>query len=631
MWRGTVAKIERRLPIGAELKGDGVNFRVCAPDARRVELALENGATVELAAEGNGYFSGTVRETGAGTLYHFRLDGDETLLSDPASRFQPGGPLGPSQVVDPTAFPWSDGSWRGVRLEGQVIYEMHIGTFTPEGTWESARQQLAELARVGITLIEVMPVADFTGAYGWGYDGVNLFAPTRLYGTPDDMRRFVDGAHAHGLGVILDMVYNHLGPVGNYVPRFYRNFFSKRYKTDWGEAINFDGDGAAPVREYYLANAVYWTREFHLDGMRLDATQNIYDRSHPNILAEMSRGVREAAGERSVVFIAENEPQRVDLLHSTDAGGCGLDAAWNDDFHHSARVSLTGHNEAYYTDYLGTPQELVSAVKYGYLYQGQYYKWQGKRRGEPTFGLKPASFVLYLQNHDQLANAGRGERIHFLTSPGRYRAMTALLLLAPGTPMLFQGQEFAASAPFLYFADVADDLKGLLHQSRVDFLAQFPSLGTPEMREQLPRPEDPATFRSCKLDLSERESHAAIYRMHADLLRLRRDDPVFRSQTREVDGAVLGAEAFIIRFFSDESGDRLLVINLGRDLHLYPAPEPLLAPPEQACWHTLWSSEDPRYGGNGTPPLDTAEGWRLPGQAAVVLAPERKKGGTRQL
>jgi maltooligosyltrehalose trehalohydrolase len=322
--------------------------------------------------------------------------------------------------------------------------------------------------------------------------------------------------------------------------------------------------------------------------------------------------------------VAENEPQHVKLVMPPDQGGYGVDALWNDDFHHSAMVALTGRNEAYYTDYLGNPQEFISAIKWGYLYQGQWYKWQKQRRGTPALGLKPATFITFIQNHDQIANSAGGRRCHELTSPGKYRAMTALMLLAPGTPMIFQGQEFAASSPFLYFADLKGELAELAGRGRAEFLAQFRSIATPEMQDNLPDPADPATFKKSQLDLSERDRNASIYTLHRDLLTLRREDPVFRAQrSRSVDGAVLSSEAFVLRFFAENGDDRLVVVNFGGDLHLNPAPEPLLAPPERCIWGTLWSSEDPRYGGSGTPSLDTDENWRIPGHAAIVLVPEK--------
>jgi maltooligosyltrehalose trehalohydrolase len=614
---------ERRfLPIGAEpLPGGGTHFRVWSPRRRRVEVVLINGAATELRAEDNGYFSGRVAEARVGSLYRFRLDGGSDLYPDPASRFQPEGPHGPSQIVAPDAFHWNDGKWRGVGRDGPVIYELHIGTFTRAGTWAAAQEQLPELAALGVTVIEMMPVADFPGRFGWGYDGVNLFAPTRLYGSPDDLRRFVDRAHALGIGVILDVVYNHLGPDGNYLKQFAEAYFTDRYKNEWGEALNFDGPDAGPVREFFIANAGYWISEFHFDGLRLDATQQIFDRSPEHVLAAINRRVREAARGKATLIVAENEKQHTRLVRSPEQGGYGLDALWNDDLHHSALAAVTGHNDAYYTDYHGTPQEFISAVKYGYLYQGQYYTWQKQRRGAPALDQPPAAFVSFIENHDQVANSGRGQHLAKLTSPGRLRALTTLLLLGPQTPMLFQGQEFGSSAPFFYFADHNPDLARLVCKGRAEFLAQFRSLALPATQAILLDPAEPATFERCKLDLEERKKHAELYALHRDLLRLRREDPVFRApQLRGVDGAVLGPQAFVLRFFSSE-GDRLLVVNFGRDLDLSPAPEPLLAPPEDQHWTLRWSSDQVEYGGCGTPELDTETGWRIPGESAAVLVP----------
>jgi len=616
----------RRYPIGAELVEGGVHVRVWAPDHERVAVVVAVGIeqleTISLTAEGDGYFSGIVPGAAAGTLYWFRLDADQTLYPDPMSRFQPEGPMGPSQVIDPD-YAWSDDDWRGVVIEGQVVYELHIGTFTPAGTWRAAIDELPALAAVGITIIEVMPVADFTGEFGWGYDGVNLFAPTRLYGGPDDLRAFIDVAHRLGMAVILDVVFNHLGPVGNFLPMFSEYYFTDKYETDWGKPLNFDGPNCEHVRQYYVLNARYWIEEYHFDGLRIDATQNIYDfeDSHEHILAAITRVAREAAGTRNVVILAENEPQDVRLLRSPEDGGFGMDAMWNDDLHHAAIVALTGRKEAYYTDYHGNPQEFVSAAKYAFLYQGQRYKWQKQPRGTLAFGFDPARFVNFLQNHDQIANSGVGERIGRLTSPGKNRAMTAYVLLMPGTPMLFMGQEFGSTSPFLYFADHDPDLADLVHQGRMEFLQQFRSLATPEMQESMAPPSDRATFERCKLDPTERERNTEVVRLHTDLLRLRRDDPVFSRQQRHgVDGACLGPGAFMLRFFGEHE-DRLMLVNLIVDLHLDPAPEPLLAPAADETWEVLWSSEDPAYGGSGTPAIYSDEGWMLPGSACILMRP----------
>lgn len=610
--------MQRRFPVGAELRDGGAHFRVWAP-GRRVELLIESpgpSRCLPMTAAEDGYHELQVSGVAAEARYRFRLDGGPAR-PDPASRFQPEGVHGPSEIVDPASYAWGDSEWRGIALRGQVIYEMHVGTFTPPGTFAAALAELPGLAELGVTTIEVMPVAEFDGRFGWGYDGVDLFASTRLYGRPDDFRRFVDRAHQLGMAVILDVVYNHFGPSGCYWGEFSPDYFSRKHSTDWGQAINFDGENSPQVREFFLANAGYWIDEYHLDGLRLDAVHSIVDDSPEHILAGIAREVRRAAAGRRTIVVAENESQEARLLRRTADGGYGLDAAWSDDFHHVARVAATGHNDYYYGDYQGTAQELVSAVKHGFLYQGQWNRRQQRRRGTSAKGVLPEQFVFFLQNHDQIANSAQGLRLHALTSPGRYRALTALLLLAPQTPLLFQGQEFAASSPFLFFADHAVDLAKLVRQGRGDFLRQFHGLSGPDAEGLLPDPADPQTFERSKLDLAERQKNRSAYRLHRDLLQLRRTDAVFSSQGT-VDGAVLAAEVLLLRFEHEEAV-RLLVCNLGRDLLPQPLSEPLAAPPENGQWRLLWSSEDPRYGGSGSGQFDSRS-WRLPGHAALVLA-----------
>jgi len=619
--------ITRRVPVGAEVcDGGETHFRVWAPEHKSVVVVSDNEfKPAALETEPDGYFSGFARAI-AGMRYKLQLDGGEAY-PDPASRFQPQGPHGWSQIVNADAFAWTDHDHPGIQLEGQVIYELHLGTFTREGSWTAAASKLEYLRDTGITVLEVMPVADFPGRFGWGYDGVQPYAPASIYGTPDDMRFFVNRAHSLGLAVILDVVYNHLGPDGNYLLKFSPFYLTDKHKTDWGQAINFDGEQSASVREFFRENAAYWIREFHLDGLRLDATQDIHDQSEPHIIAEITQASRAAAGNRSILLIGENEPQHTRLIRPISDGGYGLDALWNDDYHHTATVALTGKADAYYTDYRGSAQELLSAVKYGYLYQGQWYRWQKQRRGASTLGLPRATMVNFLQNHDQVANSARGQRVHELTSPGALKALTALTLLAPGTPMLFQGQEFAATSPFLFFADHKPELAKKIRKGRIDFLKQWRSLKLPEMRECFDDPSSPSTFESSKLDHSDVQKHSELYALHRDLLRLRKQDPVISLQgANGIDGAVLSPACLIVRFFSSGyRDDRLLVVNLGTDLDLNPAPEPLLAPPDLREWAKLWSSDDPQYGGCGTADLDSSENWKIPGQAAVVLYPLNTK------
>jgi maltooligosyltrehalose trehalohydrolase len=581
--------------------GGGVEFRVWAPERRSVEVILENHSDVPLAKDTNGYFAGVIRDAAAGQRYRYRLDGNETL-ADPASRFQPDGINGPSEIIDTSSFLWTDSAWPGATLAGQALYEMHIGTFTREGTFDAGAKMLPDLKELGITVIEMMPIADFAGTFGWGYDGVFPYAVYEQYGRPEDLAGFINTAHELGLAVILDVVYNHIGPVGNVLPSFSPYYFSKTETTDWGPAINFDGEHNAPVREYIRNNAVYWVRDFHFDGLRIDATQDIYDRSKKHIILDFVEAAHAAAPDRGVMIIGENEPQQCFYVRPPSAGGYGLDGLWNDDFHHSAIVSLTGKSDAYYSDYQGRPQEFVSALKYGYLYQGQWY---------------------CIQNHDQIANSATGARIHELTSPAKLRALTAVLLLGPATPMLFQGQEYASPTPFLYFADFCDDLAQSVRQGRRDFLKQWQSMKDAALDEYLSDPCDRRTFERCKLDLSLKRQRRTWYDLHADLLRLRKQDAVISAQGRwGLDGAVLGQDSFAIRFFSEaHESDRLLLVNLGVEFVMSPLPEPLLAPPRNREWNVTWSSEHPKYGGNGVAPVVTEAGWRLPGYAAVLLAP----------
>lgn len=622
-------RMERRFPVGAELRPDrnGTLFRVWAPKSQAVSVILsgpgggkERRVALEREAGEHGYFSGMAEgpDAGPGARYRYQLDAG--VFPDPASRYQPEGPHGPSEVVA-ADFPWTDAAWRGRPAREIVLYELHVGTFTPEGTWRAAMEQLPELAQLGVTAIEMMPVAEMPGKFGWGYDGVDIFAPTRLYGRPDDLKAFIDRAHALGLMVILDVVYNHLGPDGNFLRQFADDYFSEKYDCEWGHALNFEGERAAPAREFFTSNAAYWISEYHFDGLRLDATQQIFDASPQHLVASVAEAARAAAPDRQLYLIGENEPQHGHFVRPATEGGYGLDALWNDDFHHSALVAATGKAECYFTDYQGTAQEFISAAKYGFLFQGGWCRWQRKRRGTPALDLQPLHFVNFLQNHDQIANTLLGLRLHQVAAAGTLRALTALTLLLPSTPMLFQGQEFAASAPFLYFADHHAELSALVAEGRRKFLGQFRSIASADARDWLHDPADPAMFARCKLDFSEREKHRGTLLLHADLLRLRREETTLR-EPEWIDGAVLAEQTFVLRFFAEDGEDRLLLVNLGTHLGTNSSPEPLLAPLADCGWRVLWSSESPVYGGSGTPELETTSGWIIPGQSAFVLAPD---------
>lgn len=607
----------RHFPIGAEILPEGVSFRVWAPEHKTVEVVDEspaqNKAIYRLTPEGNGYFSGTFPEFAADSLYRFRIDKEPDLFADPASRYQPDGPFGPSQIIDP-AFNWTDQQWRGMQVQGKVIYEMHIGTFTTEGTYNAAIQQLPELAELGVDILEIMPLNEFAGAFGWGYDGVNLFAPTHLYGPPEELRRFVDQAHKYGLAVVIDVVYNHFGPEGNFIDKFYTGYFQER-DAEWGRAINFDNP---ETRTFFLTNVLYWIEEFHFDGIRVDATQAINSNVPPSILYEISRTAHQATTDRMIIVIGENEPQRSELMYPPDKGGDAFDAIWNDDFHHTAIVRMTGRREAYYTDYKGTAQEFISCLKYGFLFQGQYYTWQENYRGTPGLDLKPANFINFLQNHDQVANSGIGQRIGQLTDLGTLKTMTCLLLISPCIPMLFQGQEFGCSNPFFYFAHHERDLRKLVHEGRKEFLSQFPHLATQEMSEHLKNPSDIKTFLSSKLNFEERITNKHIYQLHKDLIKLKKTDEVFATLSDNFDAAVFSYDAFVIRCFGCGEGDRLILINFGVDYELNPAPEPLLAPPRGCMWKMIWTSEAVEYGGQSTPRFEKGV-WKLQGHSAVIL------------
>jgi maltooligosyltrehalose trehalohydrolase len=613
-------------PLGARYQAGAAYFRVWAPEAQRVEVLIEAPAVQQFALTrtGEGYHVGGPVPLSPGTLYKYRVDG-RGPYPDPWSRFQPQGPHGPSMLVDPASHRWHDADWPGSTLHGQVLYELHVGTFTRTGTFDAACERLEWLRELGITMIEVLPVAEFPGRWNWGYDAVQWFAPSHHYGDYDAFKRFVDRAHQVGLAVILDVVYNHLGPDGDYLRCFSPHYYSDRHRTDWGEALNFDGEHRRGARELVLCNAQYWIEDFHLDGFRLDATQSIHDSSELHVVAELVAVARRAAGARSIVILAENEPQRGEHLLPPERGGFGLDAMWNDDFHHATRVAATGMRDGYFHDYTGSSQELLATLRRGFLYQGQHYSWQRQTRGSPLRGLPASVCVHFLQNHDQVGNSFRGNRLHHLTSPARYRALTALLLLGPQTPMLFMGQEFGSSSRFTFFADHQPELSTKVYAGRREFLSQFQAYADPAAQRAIADPAAEDTFIDSKLDWAETQTHATTVLLHRELLRLRREDPLLASQSYELlDGATLSPHALVLRWFDAQGEDRLLLLNLGCDLVLDPCPEPLLAPPWQpqgpAQWTLLWSSEDVRFGGSGATNPALPDGrWRLAGECAVLL------------
>ena len=604
--------------FGAVVGEHGTSFRVWAPAQDRVSLVLEGRDDLAMRAVGHGFFELDLADVGAGQRYWYRIK--QGTRPDPASRWQPDGPLGPSAVVDPARFAWTDDAWTGAPpAHRHVIYEMHIGTFTADGTWAAATAHLPRLAALGITTLEVMPLAEFAGRFGWGYDGVQLFAPSHLYGTPDDVRRFVDTAHHLGLAVILDVVYNHFGPVGNFFPEFSDTIHGA--PGEWGPSINYDGPGSGPVREFMQENAAYWIRDFHFDGLRMDAVNALVDSSDEHIVSEICAAARRAAGSRPLFIVGECEPQDSRLLRGSGAYADGLDAMWNEDWHHSAFVLLTGRRHAYFTDYRGTAHELASMARHGFLYQGQWYSWQGKPRGGYSLGLPACRFVSFLENHDQIANTGLGERLYHHVDRALWRAMTAALMLGPALPLLFQGQEFGSSRPFTYFADHEGDLAAAVENGRIEFLAQFPSLKTPEMRAAVPKPAAAETFENCKLVDAERgDDDNGLHRLHRDVLTLRREDAVLGELGTgrvQVEASAPTESVLLIRYIG-QAEDRLLVVNFADEYHC-PMNDPLLAPRPGTQWTQLWTSEQLQYGGIAVAPIPDAQPWVVPATCAALM------------
>ena len=527
-------------------------FRVWAPDASRVEVDLGDRRAA-LTVDADGVWSGLVPDLGGGAEYRYCLNGGESY-PDPYSRSQPSGVHGPSAVVDPAAFEWHDQAWLGRGLPGLVIYQAHVGTATPEGTFDSLIDHLPRLQALGVTAIEPLPVAEFPGARNWGYDGVDLFAPAHVYGGPDGLKRFVDAAHQHGLAVLLDVVYNHLGPDGNYLRAFSSNYFTDRYQTPWGEAINYDGPRSEWVRRLVLDNARYWQREFHVDGFRLDATHAIFDASPRHILAELSATLRAALPpRRELVLIAETHENDVRYLRPVEAGGFGFDAVWADEFHHALRRYLAGDHESYYARYAGTLDEVARCIEHGWLH------------GTDTSGQPAQQFVYVIQNHDQIGNRAFGDRLHHQLDLERYRAASMLLLFLPQTPMLFMGQEFGASSPFQFFTDHNPELGRLVTEGRRQEFQAFSGFADPATRERIPDPQAESTFTRSKLPLAElgRQPGAALVALYTDLLRLRRTDPVLVDQSRErTEARALGRDVLAVRRWRGND-ERLLIVNFG--------------------------------------------------------------------
>jgi maltooligosyltrehalose trehalohydrolase len=529
------------MELGARVQPGGVQFRVWAPQAQRVEVVL-GGKSMGMEPCGDGTWAITIAGAAAGDRYGYRVD-DQGPYPDPYSRSQPDGPHGESEVIDPEAYEWHDQGWHTIAIDGLSIYEVHVGTFTPEGTFESAIQQLPRLQELGVTAIEPMPVAEFPGTRNWGYDGVDLFAPSHVYGGPTGLKRLVDAAHQRGLGVILDVVYNHLGPDGNYLRQYANDYFTDRYKTPWGEAVNYSSPW---VRRFVLDNARYWMSEFHIDGLRLDATHAIYDSSPTHILAELSESV-------DGLLIAETHENDVRYLKPVNDGGFGIDAVWADDFHHALRRYLAGDHEGYYARFAGTLDEVARAVQQGWL------------RGEPAWRQPARQFVFVIQNHDQVGNRPFGDRLNHDIDLELYKAASLLLLFLPETPLLFMGQEFAASTPFQYFTDHNPELGRLVTEGRRREFKSFSAFSDPASRERIPDPQAVETFLRSKLRVGEasRPPGAEVLELYAAMLRLRREDPVLADQARQHMHAEAATKDVLLVRRWRAGQERLLVANFG--------------------------------------------------------------------
>ena len=585
--------------LGATFEDGSVRFRVVSPTAGRMEVVVD-GASHPLTKTGDATFEAFVPEVQAGARYHLLKDG--TKMPDPASRFQPEGVHGPSEVINPHTYEWHDKDWRGVAQQDLVFYELHVGTFTPEGTYRAAQEKLSYLKELGVTAVEVMPLAAFPGERNWGYDPAAQYAPAHPYGHPDDLRAFVDAAHETGLAVYLDVVYNHFGPDGAYVVSLNPQMFTEHHHTPWGQAINLDDTGSEHVRQFFLENAVHWLREYHFDGFRLDAVFALVDDSPKHFLKELVEVTAEVSEQTGLTryLIAEDPRNFRDLALPRDEGGYGLDGVWADDFHHEVRVNLAGDQHSYYQDFTGTPADIAKTLEQGWFFTGQRSKNQGEARGTPTDGLIPENFVICIQNHDQIGNRPRGNRLSDEIPLSAYRAASALLLFAPQLPLLFQGQEWATETPFIYFTDHNPELGKLVSEGRKEEFKDFP-----DFQGDVPDPQDPASFEKSKLSWAEQNEpeHAGVLRLYKDLLGFR----------RELSGPVETLAAT----------DTGLVLRRGAHL-LYVALRENTTLPLVSNFETQLITEAPAYAEGGSEPdfSDDSVAFATPGAFIAVTPPE---------
>jgi len=587
------------LPQGAEVLDNGVRYRVWAPGKRNVQVEVFRGARcriIPLMLDAGGYHHAIDDDGQAGDLYQYRLNG-KGPFPDPASRWQPEGVHGKSEVIDPCKYEWSDIAWQRPRFRDLVIYELHIGAFTPEGTFRAAIGKLSYLHKLGVTAIQLMPVGDFPGDRNWGYDGVSLFAPARCYGTPDDFRAFVDAAHEHGIAVFLDVVYNHFGPDGNYLGQFSAHYFTKKQKTPWGDGVNFDGRYRTAVRSLFVSNAVYWIREFHIDGLRVDATHAIRDGMPRHILEEIADAVHACGG-----YVIAEDNRNLAKISACKPSGHGYDAEYADDFCHTVQVAL-GDNR-FGDEFVGSAAEIADELQNGWYYRGQSSGRTGESRGCECAHLPPERFLFSVSNHDQVGNRALGERLHQLATAEAYRAASALLLLAPYTPLIFMGQEWGASSPFLYFTDHNRELGRLIEEGRRHEFALDPEFAGPEAARRIPNPQNLECFEKSKLNWDELQDgqHATLFALYWEFLRLRASVPVFRPETRE-NWQVKNLGVVALRYCGDEC-DWLVLVDLAGGHRISLREEEFCRTANGNNWIPVLSSNEKKFGGDGSGSFD---------------------------
>lgn len=551
------------MPFGAELSAVGARFAIWAPAAPRVDLELGGEAPRPMERRNDGFHVLTVRGAAAGERYAYLIDGRR--VPDPASRYNPDGADGPGELIDPTAFEWRDGGWSGRPWRDTVIYELHVGAFTPEGTLAAAAERLPYLAKLGVTAVELMPIADGPGERNWGYDGVLPYAIRRAYGRPEDLKAFVQAAHRQGLMVFLDVVYNHFGPAGNYLGHYAPQFFTSRHATPWGDAMNFDGDDASPVRSFFVHNALFWLEEYRFDGLRLDAVHAIIDDSERHILTELADAVHDGISGREVHLVLENADNEARHLERS-AGGKPKHyvAQWNDDFHHAMHVLVSGETAGYYEDFDRAGERLLRCLVEGFAYQGEPSRHAGgEPRGEPSSHLPPDAFVNFLQNHDQIGNRAFAERLWMLAEPHKMRAAETLLLLLPTPILLFMGDEFRAPSPFPFFCDFDGELADAVREGRRIEFAHFFENAADDV-ESIPDPNDPRTLETARLDWSAAAGghHADAAQRYERLLSIRRDVLVPRLPAGRARGRMLSEHA-VETVWPLTDADLTLVANLG--------------------------------------------------------------------